>query len=179
MTEKEKFFDDLREFESSELFLTNSTDLIREEIKHNCVLVSMSSNAAKQASTSDFISFLDRVKVNRRQQLQQSSLNIDLIYYLWFDEQAGQLRFNFINSNHDKLPFGCKIFFVESEKQIIDEFLDSNYLDGIPLSELEIYDKSLQFKREIKGDENIEKTWTVRVYRQIIYRNEVKPLNGF
>ena len=98
-------------------------------------------------------------------------MDINLIYYLWFDEQAGQLRFNFINSNHDKLPFGCKLVFVDSEKEIIDDFLNSNYLDGIPWSEFKVVDKTKQENVAAVEEENLE-TFTLKVYKQMIYRNE-------
>ena len=107
----------------------------------------------------------------QKQQLQQSDVDINLLYYLWFDEQAGQLRFNFINSNHDKLPFRCKLVFVDSEKEIIDDFLNSNYLDGIPWSEFKVVDKTKQENVAAVEEENLE-TFTLKVYKQMIYRNE-------
>ena len=171
MTPKEKYFGELSEFETAELFLTNITDLISEEVKHNCILISISSDDAKQTTTTDFVSFMNRVKANRKQQLQQSDVDINLIYYLWFDEQAGQLRFNFINSNHDKLPFGCKLVFVDSEKEIIDDFLNSNYLDGIPWSEFKVVDKAKQENVAAVEEDNLE-IFTLKVYKQMIYRNE-------
>jgi|SRR6185436_4009318 len=168
MSEKEKYFDSLREFETTELFLTNTTDLVNDEIENNCVLISISAELAKQTSSTDFITFLNRVKTNRRQQLQESSLDVNLIYYLWFDEQAGHLRFNFINSNHDKLPFGCELVFVNNEKEILDSFLNSNYLEGIPWNELETIDTTQQ-SNKITEDKT-EETFTLNVYREIIYR---------
>ena len=98
-------------------------------------------------------------------------MDINLIYYLWFDEQAGQLRFNFINSNHDKLPFGCKLVFVDSEKEIIDDFLNSNYLDGIHWSEFKVVDKAKQENVAAVEEDNLE-IFTLKVYKQMIYRNE-------
>lgn len=172
MTEKEKYFNDLRSLETAELFLTNSTDIVNEEIKHNCEMVSISADIAKQVSSLDFLLFLDKVKANRQQQLEQSSLDLNIIYYLWFDEQAGQLRFNFINSHHDKLPFGCKISFVDSEQEIIDDFINSNYLDNIPWNELETVD-NLQQLKSITNDENAnEKAYVAKVYKHIIYQTQ-------
>jgi hypothetical protein len=78
-----------------------------------------------------------RVKRNRQHQLQNSALKADLIYYPWFDEQAGQFRFNFINANHQKLPFRCKLIFVENETEVVNQFLSSAYLNGISWEELE------------------------------------------
>lgn len=169
MTEKEKYFDELRSLETTELFLTTSTDIVNEEIEHNCVWVSISSDIAKQVSSADFLLFLGKVKANRQLQLQQSSLDLNIIYYLWFDEQEGQLRFNFINSKHDKLPFGCKLSFVDSEQEIIDDFLNSNYLDGIPWSELETIDNTQQLKSVTAAENANEEIYVNKVYKQIIY----------
>ena len=82
-----------------------------------------------------------------------------------------QLRFNFINSNHDKLPFRCKLIFVDSEKEIIDDFLNSNYLEGIPWNELKVVDKVEWENIAAEEEENL-KTFTLKVYRQMIYRDE-------
>ena len=171
MTTKEEYFAELSDWETEELFLTNRTDLVNEECKHNCIWVSISFDIAKQTTTTDFISFMNRVKANRKQQIQQSSVDINLIYYIWFDDQAGQLRFNFINSNHDKLPFRCKLIFVDSEKEIIDDFLNSNYLEGIPWNELKVIDKVDWENIAAEEEENL-KTFTLKVYRQMIYRDE-------
>ena len=52
-----------------------------------------------QTTTTDFLEFIQKVKDNYKNQLDKSTLDIDLIFYMWFDEMAGQLRFNFINSS--------------------------------------------------------------------------------
>jgi hypothetical protein len=39
------------------------------------------------------------------------------------DDQAGQLRFNFINSNHAKLPFGSPVIIVQTEDEILLDYL--------------------------------------------------------
>ncbi|NER17539.1 hypothetical protein GWK10_09980 [Spongiivirga citrea] len=81
-----------------------------------------------------------------------------MIFYLWFDEQAGQIRFNLINENHSKLPFTSKVEFAENQKIIISDFLESEYLNGIPFSELD--EKNLTIDRE-----NITK-----VYKELLVK---------
>jgi hypothetical protein len=44
---------------------------------------------------------------------------------------------NFINLRHENLPFRAELEFVDSIDIIINNFLNSRYLDGIPLEELE------------------------------------------
>jgi hypothetical protein len=54
-----------------------------------------------------------------------SLIKVDLIYYVWYDSGAGQLRFNFINANHSKLPFGAKLNLTVSERQIVEAFIEA------------------------------------------------------
>lgn len=56
---------------------------------------------------------------------------------MWFDEVAGQLRFNILSGHVVQLPFGCHVEKNSSVEQIIDAFLSSRYLHGIPADELE------------------------------------------
>ena len=42
-------------------------------------------------------------------------------------EQAGQLRFNFINSNHDRLPFSSQLTFADKEKEILNDYLNKRH----------------------------------------------------
>ncbi|MCH1910889.1 hypothetical protein L9Z41_15350 [Leptospira noguchii] len=57
-----------------------------------------------------------------------------MIFYVWFDEQAAQLRFNCISIEHKIPPFDVEIKLVELD-EIITDFLNSKYLEGIPLGE--------------------------------------------
>ncbi|WP_036043359.1 hypothetical protein [Leptospira alstonii] len=57
-----------------------------------------------------------------------------MLFYVWFDEQAGQLRLNLISAEHNVPPFGTEIKPIALD-EIITDFLSSKYLEGIPLSE--------------------------------------------
>ncbi|MFZ4739640.1 MAG: hypothetical protein ACOYLE_00570 [Bacteroidales bacterium] len=151
----------MNEFETTELFLTDKIDLIDYEIYQNSISIGLTSEQAKNTSSHDILMFLSKVKLNRQKQLIQSDLKIDLIYYLWLDEMAGQLCFNFINSHHSKLPFGCELNFVDSERDIIDSFLKSSYLDGIPFEEL---------KYSEQVNELIEPVYRLNIFMQTITR---------
>lgn len=133
MSEKENYFRELSEWETAELFLTDRTDLLEQEISCNCIRLALPPDGT---SVDELARFLDRVKENRRKQLSNSSLTADLIYYLWFDEPAGVLCINFINSNHSSLPFRCALRPADSERRILECFLHSPYVSGIPLAEL-------------------------------------------
>ncbi len=73
---------------------------------------------------------------NRIQQLKASELSHGLLFYVWFDEQAGNLNLNFITANHERLPFRADLEHVDSLDIILNEFLTSKYLEGIPFEDL-------------------------------------------
>jgi hypothetical protein len=164
MSDKQQFFDSLKEIEQFSLFLTDSADQLDEEIQTNCIQLSIPSEL--QITGREIIEFLNRVKLNRQAQLQNSSLKNGLIHYLWHDEQAGQLRFNFISVAHQKLPFGCAIFLVESEEEIVADFLSSNYLQGISWEEFT--DASAM---PVVAEVATEEAFTLKVYQEIIFRS--------
>jgi len=136
MGDKEALFKDIQEIKSDRLFITDSVDNLEEEVKNNCWSISMKKEIASACEVDEVIEFLRDVKADRREQLKKSEYKVGLIYYLWFDEQAGQLRFNFINSNHDRLPFAARLAFVDTENEIISDFLASSMTDG---DELKVY----------------------------------------
>ena len=166
MSDADKFFERSKPLETSEIFLTNSTDEIDLEIEQNTVQLSVTMNTAKQLSAIDLVAFLNRIKSNRLTQLRESGFDINLIYYLWFDELAGQLRFNFLNSNHVKLPFAGEIVFVNNEQEIINDFLNSNHLEGIPWNELEFSESA----NEKTAHPQITDDFKIKVYKQLLTR---------
>ncbi len=156
---KQTYFDNLIEFETFEIFLTDRTDIIKDEIYHNCLSLGLTLELAREISVNDILGFLCKVKANRKKQLAASNFKVGLIYYLWDDEMAGYLKLNFINSNHVNLPFGCNLNFVQNESLIVENFLKSTYLDGIPFEELtdsETYDRPDQ------------ETYKLNVFKELI-----------
>lgn len=122
MTKKE-FLKDIEDIKSDKLLITDSTDNVDQEIKNNCWSISINDELSNEFSADELASFLKEVKTDRREQLRESKIKVGLIYYLWADGQAGQLRFNFINSNHDKLPFGSQLTLVTMENEILTDYL--------------------------------------------------------
>jgi hypothetical protein len=92
----------------------------------------MSYELASECTVDELRKFLNDVKADRKEQLKQSKNKAGLIYYIWVDEQAGQLRFNFINANHSQLPFDASLIFVDNEEEIL-----SDYLSGQQHTEIE------------------------------------------
>ena len=122
MTKKE-FLKDIEDIKSDKLLITESTDNVDQEIKKNCWSISINDELSNEFSADELASFLKEVKTDRREQLRESKIKVGLIYYVWVDGQAGQLRFNFINSNHDKLPFGSQLTLVTMENEILTDYL--------------------------------------------------------
>lgn len=164
--DKQTYFKNLAKFETTAIFFTDKVNLVKNEIQSNCIAIGLTFDLAGQISSDEIIIFLTKLKANRKKQLINCELQIDLIYYSWFDEMAGQFRFNFINSNHNKLPFGCELKFVETEKEIINKFIQSYYLEGIPFNELTNKEISQEY-----FDETNE-SFKLAVFCQAITRNE-------
>ena len=63
------------------------------------------------------------------------------MFYVWYDEMSSQLKFNVINSKHEKLPFNCNYIFVNSIEEIFNNFLSLNNKSALEkeVFELEIY----------------------------------------
>lgn len=169
---KTDFFNDLSSQISEPKYLTDKTDEVNEEIKHNHWVLTAPSDIVAQTTTADFLEFIQRVKGNYKIQLDKSSLDIDLIFYLWFDEIAGQLSFNFINSNHDKLPFGCKLKHTDKPEEIVDQFLKSKYHEGIPWNELETIETPEQMAEADRLEEVLHDNFVLTVYQEIIKKQK-------
>ncbi len=159
MSNKYTFFKELSKHETTDLFLTDRTDQLHKENYQNSIAIRLTTELAKQISAEEIIAFLSKIKNNRHNQLINSNLQSDLLYYLWFDEMEAQLRINFINSNHSAPPIEGDLHFVETEYEVVYRFLTSPYLDGLLMSE--------QNKKETQPEINDNETET-RVYKERI-----------
>lgn len=132
--DKNEFFEDLEEIVVDPLFIGDSEDDIDQEIANNTWLISVSNDLGAQLSVKDFIDFFDKVISNRRKQINIS--NKGMLFYVWFDWQAAQLRFNLISDYDSKLPFSCEIETIDNLEPIIEEFLSFPYHNGFPVEEI-------------------------------------------
>jgi hypothetical protein len=120
---KEEFFKYIEGIKSDKLYITDLVGNVEKEIRNNCWSISTNDDIAEKCTVEELKEFLKDVKADRKEQLRKSNVKVNLIYYLWIDEQAGQLRFNFINSNHTNLPFGALLTFTSSEEEILSDYL--------------------------------------------------------
>lgn len=166
LTRKE-FLDDIQEIVTDAIYMAENTDELQREIANNCWSIGIDAETAKQIELADIQLFLDKVKSNRASQVQQAGKDITLLYYLWFDEQAGHLRFNLINAKHSVLPFGCNVEIVPLEASIIRKFLRSPYTDTSISSSEGLTDNQ-------QGRDGSTSGYTLKVYSEILPSAEMK-----
>ncbi len=163
---KEEYFNHYESYITEKIFLTDETSQVENEIYENMLSFSISKKNLAELKVTDFKRFLSRIKENRKSQLNVSQTISDIIYYIWHDEMAGQLRVNFINSYHSDLPFGADLEFTSNEVDIIDEFLNSEYLSEITWDKL---------SDDTEDPENKERTeisdFKLKVYKEIIKKD--------
>jgi len=67
--------------------------------------------------------------------------DLKMIFYSWFDEQAGQIRISSVRENHGRLPFECNTNSVN-----LNELVNGFYSDDSGLyskGELDVWQKSI------------------------------------
>ena len=142
MNKFKKYQDEIFKFAKVDIYITDKTDGMEKEIYENYVKIGVPEEHLENISAIFFQSFLYEVKQNAKRNLDTNSLGVDLIFYVWFVAQAGQLRYNFINSTHEKLPFAAEIQFVDNVYEICDLFVKCMQTSTSPPQ-----DKLLVFKQ--------------------------------
>ena len=151
---REEFLLDIEEIVSAPLFVGENE---QEEIANNMWQISVSAELAKALTVVDFSIFLERVISNRKEQIRQTKSAPSMLFYLWFDEQASQIRFNIISNRGTGLPFACETALINEYGDILKGFLEHSCHDGIPIenmmtigfdydSEEKCYDKDCSLK---------------------------------
>lgn len=170
-TNKAEYFNDLANQLSDPIYLTDKTDELDEEIKFNHWVLTAPSDIVTQTSQSEFLEFIQKVKDNYKIHLDKSELAIDLIFYLWFEE-PGELCFNFINSKHDKLPFGCKLKFTDSAGEVVDQYINSQYHDQVvPWDELQTIETPEEIAKAEKLEKELHDNFILTVYKERIKKS--------
>lgn len=118
--------------------------------------ISIEQKMARQIDIIDYVKFINDVIDNRRDQVKNATENHGMIFYLWFDRMASQLRFNLISNIHEELPFQCKLELIENIEPIIVEFLESPFHNGLPT--------------EGYSGESNEKLKALKVYKTVLYK---------
>lgn len=151
---------DLQEIVNDTLFTGTSADDLNDEIRHNMWRISFGADERTRLSVDILEEFFTAVIENRRQQLLNSGSAHSMIFYVWHDAMASQLRFNLISDFHDTLPFKAEVITVPLA-DILREFLASP--PEISWSELTIQDDSAGVFVE-----STELVHRVKVFRTLI-----------
>ena len=95
-----------------------------EEIYHNMWCIGLEDDLIKSITCKELKHVVNRLIENRQQQLKHINFHKNVVFYMWFDQQALQLRFNIISGDETKLPFGCKVQLVNDFESILNNFMN-------------------------------------------------------
>ena len=121
---------------TDELFIGSSGDDLPLEMA-NKWWITLSHEQCQSLTTSDLLTLFERIIENRQQQLDRANADHGMIFYLWFDEQAFQLRFNLISDSHEHLPFRAHYHVLSTPEPIFERYLRFSYHESLPWSELQ------------------------------------------
>lgn len=119
------------------------------------------SNLLESLSQKQFELFVAILVDEEKRQRVKTHKSLSATFYMWFDEQASQLRFNIVSGHVAQLPFGCIVEIVNFVEPIWQKLKDSCFNQGISWSELE-------FVEDDEDDTEDEQEYTLQVYVQKI-----------
>lgn len=94
-----------------------------EEIYHNMWCISLKNDLVESIVLSQLEHFVDKLILHKEQQLNNINFHKNVVFYMWFDQQALQLRFNIITGDTKSLPFKCKLCLHSEAKYILNNFV--------------------------------------------------------
>jgi len=154
---KGEYFEFINELLDDKIYITDKLDEFLEETGMNQCTLKIDSKTARNIENFELSEFLNDVIKNRKGQLEKSNKDVDLLFYSWFDDLSGYLHFDLINSKHESLPFQSKIILADSIDQIVEKFLDPDYLDYLTKASLEELENDQRNKEDI-----------VYVYKEVV-----------
>jgi hypothetical protein len=95
--------------ELSEEIIVDHSPSIGDQAIANMVTIGLSDENLKDWGKESFREFI----LGCRHLYEIKRADRSMLFYSWYDEQAGQLRFSSISSEHKKPPFQCNIKYVE------------------------------------------------------------------
>lgn len=114
---------DLDKIIADDIYISGQKLLISEEVYNNMWAIDFSPRLKKKCTIQDLNNFLDRLIKRRTEQIFQLDIKVSAKFYIWFDEQAYQIRFNLISGIHKDLPFGCTQNIIDQPDSIFQRFL--------------------------------------------------------
>jgi hypothetical protein len=154
---------DLQKVIEAPIYISGQEFLLDEEIDINMWAMAFNSDLVQRITTEVLILFLSELLQKRRCQIVQIS-NIKVLFYMWFDKQALQLRFNLISgANGSSLPFGCKINILDSPNSIFESFIAVARHVAVEGDDIEFIDHD-----DDMSDENEFEGYVLDVYVKVI-----------
>lgn len=96
-----------------------------EEIYHNMWCITLEGSLIKNIKIEELKSFVEKLIKNREQQADSINCSKNILFYMWFDQQALQLRFNVLIGDETRLPFTCKLNLLNTYESILKSFVDT------------------------------------------------------
>ena len=128
---KHEYQKTLKEYLDEPLFITEKNTELKKEMDRNYWWINGSMEQITSLNFQEWQQYLSTIISNRQEQLDNSSVDTDLLFYCYHDHQAGQLRFNVISASHTELPFGCK-YKEDTLDNILKAFLSDEFFGVIP-----------------------------------------------
>ncbi len=116
-----------------EIMLFGNIHSVDEEIYHNMWIIDIEQKFGKNFMLKDLTKIIENLLQNRSEQIQKKYPGIKATFYLWYDPQSVQLKFNILSGQEIQLPFGCKINVFNNFLPILKTFLDDIHSDSHPL----------------------------------------------
>ncbi|MCQ3831156.1 hypothetical protein HXX02_17115 [Microbulbifer elongatus] len=82
-----------------------SSDEIDEEARSNMVSIGFSKASIDEWGEESVLEFLKGCA----DLYERKICDLNMVFYSWLDESAGQIRISAVSQAHNKLPFGCRL----------------------------------------------------------------------
>ena len=133
----ESFLDDPDDVINDPLIIAVGPDADCNEPRENLWGLAMTAARAAATSAAEIIDFLLKVIDSRNRQLTaRFGTRHPMVFYVWVDEQAGQLRFSLISGQGVRPPFGAEIRCITQPEPLIEHYLTITTHDGIPWDQI-------------------------------------------
>lgn len=152
---------DLKVVIDSSILITGSALLKDDEITMNMWCIFFDDKVLESFSQEQFEEFITALVNKKKQQIAEMYKSVPATFYMWFDEQTSQLRFNIVSGHIEQLPFGCIVEIINSVESIYQELKKSYSNQGISWAELEFFEDD-------EGDTEDDQEYTLQVYVQKI-----------
>lgn len=135
------------------IYIAGNTLMLSAEIYNNMWCVGFSESLMKKLKVEDLEEFIGRLIKTRTKQLEDSGLSAK--FYMFYDIQASQLRFNFISYDNKCLPFDCELNLLSSPQPLLKTYLEEEYkyiTEGVTIEYLDPKDMIEEEEEEIVMD---------------------------